>query len=287
MSSSLYEYKEVNRAALSDDDEDELAAGDESHSSSFATSRRRKRSKYASLAPIVAKTSTASLSLELDLPSVDNDIAQTVHSSSSSTTIIRKESKFEEARRLLAKEKPLMQSTTVQSSVGSGRQQEKEEVEAGLNLQRAREHSTRLKRLILSVEENASRKAAAAETNIERLAPLSIPAVYVPSHCPTPSSSAQLSDPIEIIDEEETSSSSSLITLRTVLSGHSWLWKVPRNNPFSSLKLKFAEVYSLNVKDILCFSFDGSGLLDQASPSSMDMEDDDMIEVKAINFPFP
>lgn len=88
-----------------------------------------------------------------------------------------------------------------------------------------------------------------------------------------------------VSNEQEFAASSvatgiSSIKLKTRLNGkHEFLWKIAKTDNFLKMKTKFAEVYGITAKSIK-FIFDGQPLKDSETADDIDMEDDNMIDVK-------
>ena len=72
-----------------------------------------------------------------------------------------------------------------------------------------------------------------------------------------------------------------MIKLKTRLSGngHEWKVRVGKTDPFKNLKMKFSDVYGVELK-YLSFKFDGEPIADDDTTKSLDMEDDNLIDVR-------
>jgi hypothetical protein len=71
------------------------------------------------------------------------------------------------------------------------------------------------------------------------------------------------------------------IKLKTRMNGKAeWAIKISVKQTFGVTKTKFAPIYGLSVADMLSFQFDGERIEDEATPEGLEMNDDDMLEVR-------
>jgi small ubiquitin-related modifier len=70
------------------------------------------------------------------------------------------------------------------------------------------------------------------------------------------------------------------VKFKTRLNGqHEHRWMVGKEDAFSKIKGKFADVYGLSLRDIKKFEFDGEAIDDDETPSTLDMDNGDLIDV--------
>ncbi|KAJ1432745.1 hypothetical protein B484DRAFT_447639 [Ochromonadaceae sp. CCMP2298] len=70
-----------------------------------------------------------------------------------------------------------------------------------------------------------------------------------------------------------------MIKIVTRLNGnHDHPWRIRQDQAFGKVRAKFAEIYGLQVVQVK-FKFDGDSISDDSTPTSLDLEDEDLIEV--------